>query len=116
MRRSVAVVRYQQEGWHRWPTPTPNRLYLADRHRHLFHVEVQLEVRHEAREIEFHDLLDVARAAFPSAEDMAIQSCETIARWIHDKIVSPESGRWCQVSVFEDGEVGAIFTSDGTWP
>jgi len=52
------VVRHQVEGFHHWPDAPHHRSYLAVRHRHLFYLEVAVQVAHQDREIEFHDLRD----------------------------------------------------------
>ena len=106
MTASTIFVRFTQPGFHCWPEPTEGRTYLGQRHRHLFHVEVCLKVNHDDREVEFHDLLDFARDAFPGGE-MGGQSCEMMARLLGEKIAR-RYRRAIQVTVSEDGEVGAV--------
>ena len=81
--------------------------YLGNSHRHLFYVEAQVEVKHDDREIEFHDLLDFCKSHFFSGE-MGPLSCEMLARDLRQQIVTAYPGRKVIVSVFEDNEVGAI--------
>lgn len=71
-----------------------------------------MEVRHEEREIEYHDLLDFCKGHFPGG-DMGTQSCETMARTLATKIAVRYPKRQITVSIFEDGEVGARFHM---WP
>jgi hypothetical protein len=111
----LAIVRFAAEGWHRWPDAPDRRRYLRDPHRHLFHIEVAIEVRHDEREIEYHDLLDLCRRLWPDREldgrapgDCAAWSCETLARSLADRLGAIYPGRALQVRVFEDGEVGAL--------
>lgn len=104
-----AVVRFTVPGFHCWPYPREGREYLGALHRHLFFVEVQLELEHEDREIEFHDLLDFAKENFPdlSYDQISSMSCEQMAFKLANKITL----RFCRrvtVSVFEDNEVGAV--------
>lgn len=103
-------VRFQHEGWHRWPDATPHRGYLADLHRHLFLVEVETPVGHDDREIEFHDLRDEALALFRRLGDgggrLGAMSCEMVARTIAAAL-SERHGRMFKVTVWEDGECGA---------
>ena len=106
MTASTIFVRFAQPGFHYWPEPTKGRAYLGQRHRHLFHVEVRMEVCHDDREVEFHDLLDFARTQFPGGE-LAGQSCEMMARSLGNKIAR-QFGRAVEVSVSEDGEVGSV--------
>jgi hypothetical protein len=103
---STIFVRFTQPGFHHWPDPTPERAYLGQRHRHLFHVEVRVQVWHDDREVEFHDLLDFARSQFPGGE-LGGQSCETMARAL-GKEIARRFGRAVEVTVSEDGEVGAV--------
>lgn len=108
---TLAVIRFQVEGFHRWPDAPEPRAYLAQSHRHLFHVEVQIEVFHDDREIEFHDLLDFTRSVFPGG-DMGSDSCEVMAKEIIKQLTNKYGRRAMQVSVFEDGEVGAVVTNE----
>lgn len=113
--RTTAIVRFTFEGFHRWPGATGRRSYLADLHRHMFHVECQLETFHDEREVEFHDLLNDARRArgalVPHRSDY---SCETMARLIGEQLGDKYPGRYLSVSVTEDNENGARidFTPD----
>jgi len=106
MTQCTIFVRFTQPGFHHWPEPTKGREYLGKRHRHLFHVEVSLNVNHHDREVEFHDLLDFARNAFTGGE-LGGQSCETMAQALGEEIAR-RFGRAVQVTVSEDGEVGAV--------
>jgi len=101
------TVRFTREGWHRWPGAPPERDYLASLHRHNFHIEVTTPVEHHERQIEFHDLLDDAKALFSIAES---DSCETMAANLVKALVDRYAGRPFRVSVFEDGECGATVT------
>jgi hypothetical protein len=49
-----AIVRFQVPGFHCWQGATGDRAYLADRHRHLFHVEAKISIFQNDREVEFH--------------------------------------------------------------
>jgi hypothetical protein len=104
------LVRFTREGFHQWADAPPHRAYLAHRHRHLFFVEVMVEVRRDDREIEFHDLLDYCRSLFPGG-DLGGASCEQVARALWEAITQRYPGRRVTVGVFEDGEVGARVTA-----
>jgi DNA-directed RNA polymerase specialized sigma24 family protein len=43
---------------HWWPGATGKRAYLADEHMHDFRIRVAVEVEHDERQVEFHDLRD----------------------------------------------------------
>lgn len=102
---TTIIVRFTAPGFHRWKDAPPHRAYLGERHRHLFHVEARLTVKHDDREVEFHDLLDFCRDAFVLLTDW---SCEKAARELRDAIREKWPNRKCSVSVFEDGECGAL--------
>lgn len=108
--RKRATVRFVREGFHHWPSATPVRFYLAQRHRHLFHVECSIEVRHNEREIEFHDFLEYCREHFGGYgenREFGAYSCEALAEALAQKITLQYPDRSVIVKVFEDGEVGA---------
>ncbi|MDE1904868.1 MAG: hypothetical protein KGH75_00270 [Rhodospirillales bacterium] len=100
------TVRTRFVGFHRWPGATGRRAYLADRHRHLFHVEVSLATTHDDREVEFHDLLREVEL-YGQGEERGSASCEQMARELGTDLRAMYPGRALAVSVFEDGEVGA---------
>lgn len=103
-------VRFRMEGLHHWPDAPTHRGYLAMEHRHLFHVEVSTTVKHDDREIEFHDLRDDAIVAFVAlyvgGASLGSLSCEAIARAI-GRSLGERYSRVFRVSVWEDGECGA---------
>ena len=102
---TYAVVRFTVPGFHRWPDAPEHRAYLRNEHRHLFHVEVAVEVTHDDREIEFHDLQKFCRHDFMLSGPM---SCEMACKHLHDCLETRYPKRKRIVSVFEDGEVGAM--------
>jgi hypothetical protein len=108
---SGIFVRFTSPGFHRWEGAPSRRAYLRDTHRHLFHFEVEIPVSHDDREIEFHDLMDYARA-LPILSEIAAPagvpySCEHIAQKIARSLVKTY-GRKVVVRVSEDGECGAV--------
>lgn len=105
--QSDIVIRFQQEGFHQWHEATGERSYLAHRHRHLFHVEVSLEVRHDDREVELHDLRDFCISRFPGGE-MGGKSCEQMAEELGHLIRQQYPDRQVSVGFFEDGDCGAV--------
>jgi hypothetical protein len=113
MSKARITVRFIEPGFHRWPGATEERAYLADRHRHLFYVAVTVEVDHDDREIEFHDLLEVARAMYRRMGngdgEYGSMSCEAMARQLGQALAELYS-RPFEVSVYEDNEVGATVT------
>ena len=112
---TLIVVRFQVEGWHRWPDAVNHsaRAYLAALHRHMWHVEAAVSVSHEDREIELHDFRDFCLDHFP-AGNVGRESCEGLALGLADDITRQYGAdRRVRVSVFEDGENGAEVTRPG---
>lgn len=107
-------VRYETEGFHRWKQAPDNRSYLRDLHRHLFKIEVEMSVAHNDREVEFHDLLDYCKSLSHefSKPDNQNMSCEHHATAILNSLDAKYSGRRISVTVYEDGECGAIVMND----
>jgi hypothetical protein len=113
------VIRFDTVGWHFWKDAPDSRAYLRDSHRHLFKIEVHLQVFHDDRDIEFHDLLDFCKNEFGALDpkvkggiDFGGQSCEALARKLYWKIVLQYPNRKVTVGVFEDGEVGAVYDGE----
>jgi hypothetical protein len=110
MSKALITVRFIEPGFHCWPGAQGKRAYLADRHRHLFHVSVTTEVDHDDREIEFHDLMEEARSIYRNMGngegEYGSMSCEAMARQLGQSLIY-RYHRTFEVSVFEDGEVGA---------
>ena len=98
------TVHLTQEGFHNWPDAPEHRAYLGQRHRHLFHYEVSVQVTELNRQVEFHDLLESVQRVVVT--NYGAMSCEMIALDLAQSVV-----RWydanARVSVFEDGECGA---------
>lgn len=108
-------VRFQVEGWHKWPGASEKRRYLANSHRHMFHVEAAVEVAELDREIEFHDLKDACIELFPGG-DMGAKSCEMMATDLGNALLALLGPRRLHITVSEDGEVGATIEIDGRRP
>lgn len=112
MRTSV-IVRFQKEGIHCFPLAKDHPQlkdvsFLSNPHRHIFHIEVELEVFHDDREIEFILLKRDLEGHLSSVYDMNYKSCEMIAKDLSQYLRDTYgSNRYCRVDVFEDGENGA---------
>jgi hypothetical protein len=102
-------VSWQAAGLHYWPEAGNGlRTYLGAPHRHTFHYRVEIDVRHDDREVEFHDVLMHMRVLTPEEHDWGTQSCEAIARHLCDEVERRWPGRGPVVTVSEDGECGAM--------
>ena len=110
--RRVVFVTTRVAGFHNWPEAPAEVGYLADRHRHVFHVRVEWQVDHDERQVEFHIALGWLDAAVTSLYgsrrpvNFEARSCETIAidvaRTLLQIAIQPSA-----VEVSEDGENGA---------
>lgn len=104
-------VRHRFTGWHNWPEAPEHRGYLANTHRHEFHIEVSVRVDHDYRDIEFHDLKENVAAISPG-EELGAYSCEMIARDYIDGLTECYGPVVDYVEVWEDGECGAHVEPD----
>ena len=110
-------VSFTQPGFHCWPEAPVSREYLSWPHRHLFYVKVTTKVEDSNREVEFHDLLAIARPIFKYAltckqvsrgnSTCTTQSCEQLAEYLLEKLDELWPNRQWIVIVSEDNECGA---------
>ena len=99
---------FRRAGFHSWPDAPESHAYLRHNHRHIFHVEIALEVRHDDREVEFHWLLDQAQARWDQwGTQLGHRSCEMLARELAEGLATVRQRR-VRVVVSEDGENGAV--------
>jgi hypothetical protein len=101
------TVRWNCDGYHRWPGAQGTRAYLADRHRHRFVFAVTVPVEHHDRDIEFHDLLDWCQDLYPGRYDFGSWSCERIAEDVALRVTAEFGPAWVMAEVSEDGYVTA---------
>ena len=111
--RTCVIVRLQIDGCHNFPAARelfPEVGFLADRHRHIFHIEAKKEVYHDDRDVEFimfkRDIQDYFRQMYFNPEtrtcEFGAMSCEMIATKVLKQFDC------VSVSVWEDLENGAI--------
>jgi hypothetical protein len=112
MRTSV-IVRLQVDGMHNFPKAAelfPEVAFLAERHRHIFHIELKKEVFHDDRDVEFimfkKDVTDFLKQMYYKPEtrthEFGPMSCEMIARQLLNQFSCVSATVW------EDLENGAI--------
>lgn len=103
------VVSFQFEGFHYWPDASSQHTYLANAHRHMFHVKAWKEVSHGNREIEIiqfkRNMCRFATEQWGHGQ-MTTLSCEQMAEALCKKFELA----YCEV--LEDGENGAVFYND----
>lgn len=110
---TMIKVRFQVVGWHYWEGAKVGRRYLSSQHRHTFHFQVDAKVKHTDRDIEFHDLIEEAKATLRVQQDGNFedgfnfkgQSCEAIAMRLLESLALRLDVT--AVEVWEDGECGA---------
>ncbi|MGH8904194.1 MAG: hypothetical protein ACRDYA_21550 [Egibacteraceae bacterium] len=119
---SFVRVKAQVEGLHHWPNAPWQEGYLRSVHRHMFLIELDLEVFHDDREIEVNaaarwldDLIPTFAVAQPHSADgpcdFGSQSCEQLAARIADAVLDRYGrGRTLRCAVLEDGILGAGVT------
>lgn len=103
------IVNFQCEGFHKYPEATGlfGVEFLANQHRHLFHIRVELTVNHNDRELEFILIKRDLQKKF-DYEKLSNRSCEVIAQDIVNYMIQIYGyQRQYRVTVLEDGENGA---------
>lgn len=111
--KTYIEINLQIEGMHKFPRAKeifPEVGFLSDRHRHIFHFKLKKEVFHDNRDVEFilfkREVEQYIRSEYFSTASQVCEfghrSCEMLARELLERFVCE------QVSVFEDGENGAI--------
>ena len=108
--RTTVFCKSKFIGFHRWPDAPVEVSFLRSRHRHLFHVELRVEVNHDDREVEFLLLQKALEEWIQETitnSDTSTWSCEA---WCRAMIQIAWFGNYfaSYVSVSEDGENGAV--------
>lgn len=103
-------VTFQRAGIHRYPDAPDDVAYLKLEHRHLFKFKVSITVKHQDREIEFHQFLNWLESLYASGTLLLDhKSCEMISDDLFNQIHSKYSkDRTVIIEVWEDGECGSI--------
>ncbi len=105
-KKSTIIVKTQFENIHKF-LEAPNKVdYLRFPHRHLFYVEIEMEVFHNDRELEFimvkHHVDNFLRSNPFEVRD----SCETMATQICEELIKQYGKRQVSCAVLEDNENG----------
>jgi hypothetical protein len=119
-------VNFQKVGFHRYPAAgTDPQLcsageydvsYLAARHRHLFKFNVQIEIFHNDRELEFHQVLTYCESLFENTIEIDSKSVEMLADDLYLQLANKYPGRNMKIQVSEDGECGCLIEYHLTRP
>lgn len=106
-------VRFQKEGIHKYPAAlTDPKLaevqFLGHPHRHMFHFEVEMEVFHDDRDVEFILLKRELEGLYEQGTlQLDYKSCEMLCDDLADYILDKYPSRNLRISVSEDNENGA---------
>ena len=98
-------VTTQFEGFHKYSDAPEEVSFLKNKHRHIFHVKVWIEVGHNDRDIEFFIFKKQVETLLQNS-NLNNSSCEMIADYVHNKISLAYPNRKMKIEVSEDGENG----------
>ena len=108
------IVKTKFEGVHKYAQAPEPVKYLREAHRHLFGVEVQMEVFHDDRELEFILVKHAIDSYIQSNIDedtkvwmMDTLSCEQVGKDLINFLVHTYGEREIAVAIMEDDENGA---------
>lgn len=114
--KQFIFVTFQHEGIHMYPAAATDPAlaevsFLGYPHRHMFHFRVEMEVKHNDRDVEFILLKRELESLYSQGNNSVLllngKSCEMIAEELADYIVASYPGRELVIEVSEDGENGA---------
>ena len=114
-------VTFQKVGFHRYPAAGEDpRLadvsYLANKHRHLFKFRVEIEIFHNDRELEFHQVLNYCESLYQNQLDIDYKSVEMLADDLYIQLAAKYPERYMAIEVSEDGECGCRIEYKRTRP
>lgn len=98
------------EGFHAYKDAPDEVAFLKNLHRHVFHVKMTIQVKHDDRELEFFMVKQHYEREIKPFIQLAkdLGSCEMIAQRILDGLANTYGDdRFYSVEVSEDGENGA---------
>jgi hypothetical protein len=86
MNITFITVKTQFEGVHCYPDAPVEVEYLRNPHRHIFHVEAEIEVFHDDRELEFIMVKHSIENFVETHGELGSMSCEMIAKELQDHL------------------------------
>jgi hypothetical protein len=113
LQKRMIWVTFQRKGLHRYPQAATDESlqdvsYLGNTHRHLFKFNVQIEVFHDDRDLEFHQFLNWLESLYDEKTlELDYKSCEMISDDLAEIIQERYPNRDLIIVVSEDGECGA---------
>lgn len=111
-------VTFQKSGFHLYPAASTDSSlsdvsYLGQRHRHLFKFKVSIEVFHNDRDLEFHQVLNYCESLFGNNIDINHKSVEMLAEDLYKHLIIRYPDRKMSIEVSEDGECGCLIQFQG---
>jgi 6-pyruvoyl-tetrahydropterin synthase len=103
-------VKTQFEAVHKYPTAPQEVKHLRNLHRHTFIVTVQIEVKHDNRELEFFMVKDFLHQKVQCnlGHNLNYKSCEMINDFFYKHLVGKYGKRKMIIETSEDGQRSAI--------
>lgn len=107
-------VTFQKVGFHKYTAAATEPSlqdvsYLGFKHRHLFKFRVQIEVFHNDRELEFHQVLNFCESLFGTqAIDIDFKSVEMLSDELYENLSKRYPNRQMKIEISEDGECGSL--------
>jgi hypothetical protein len=102
------TVKFAIPGIHCYPDAPEQVAYLRNPHRHVFHYQVDIQVFHDDREIEFHMFLNELKNLFDRGDlQCDYKSCEMLIDDLAEYISTKYPNRDFTVMVSEDLENSA---------
>jgi len=106
--KKYIYVTFQKEGIHCYPDAPEGVEFLKHPHRHMFHFDVQIEVFHDDRDIEFILFKRELEGLYSDGIlQLDYKSCEMMAMDLHTYINDKYQNRDVIIDISEDGENGA---------
>ena len=117
--KKYIYIKFRKEGIHCYPDAATNPKlatcgwddvsFLANKHRHIFHYRVQIEVFHNDRDLEFIQVLRQCEKWLNEGDlDINSKSCEMLGEDLYEKLIAKYPNRDMIIEVSEDDENGAI--------
>ena len=107
--KTSIYVTFQKEGIHKYPDAPEDVAFLRNSHRHIFHFNVEIEVFHDDRDIEFILFKRELETAYSDKVlNLDYKSCEMIANDLLVYLRTAYPKRDIVITVSEDNENGAI--------
>ncbi len=113
MQKTNIIVKFDLEGYHKWPGPPEQYKRLGSEHGHIFHFEAHIPVE-ASRQLEFLDVRHVLMSTIENSYmdtkgvcDFRGMSCEQLAQSLSRSVFNLFNVLPYRVAVYEDQFVGA---------